>query len=109
MLMAGEPLRTRSGEGTQKAQRGHKKHKKERAQSSLCASCVLFCAFCVPAPCLSTYWYSLQQDQHVANGLVETHERRTSDDVVADVQLGNLRDAGDRTDIAIGKPVSGED
>src|SRR2546427_9555138 len=51
----------------------------------------------------------LQKGQHIPNRPIQADQSRASDDVVADVQLDNLRDFSDRTDIAIGQAVAGQD
>src|SRR5262249_28556584 len=44
---------------------------------------------------------SRQQRQHIANSTIETDQSSTRDDIVTDVQLYDLRNFYDRTDIAI--------
>src|SRR5919202_479660 len=46
---------------------------------------------------------------HLADGLGEAGEDGAGDDVVADVELGDLGDGGDLRDVAVGQPVAGGD
>lgn len=51
---------------------------------------------------------SFQQSQHVAHRAVEADEGRARDDVVADVQLDDLRNVRNRTDVPVGEAVAGQ-
>ena len=51
----------------------------------------------------------LDQRHHVANRHFEPDERGARDDVMADVQLFDLLDCGDGTDVAIVQRVPGGD
>src|SRR6266581_2733730 len=46
---------------------------------------------------------------HLAHGMIQSHEYRTRDDVVANVEFGDLADASDRAHVAISEPVSSRD
>src|SRR6266568_5690727 len=46
---------------------------------------------------------------HLAHGMIQSHEYRTRDDVVANVEFGDLADASDRPHVAISEPVSSRD
>jgi hypothetical protein len=51
----------------------------------------------------------VHQGPHPLNGLRQAHEDRLADQEVADVQLGDLRDGGDRLDGGVVDAVAGVD
>src|SRR6188768_1135308 len=50
----------------------------------------------------------LEQRQHVADRAIEPDESGAGDDVVPDIEFDDLFDPGYRPDVAIGKPVAGQ-
>ena len=63
----------------------------------------LFCVLC------AFLWLTSYCGAHFADGIIEAYKYRARNDVVPDVELGDLFDPGHCPNVSIGKPVPGSD